>query len=123
LNGRYFSIGAVAVAALVAPAVAQTSAQEGLPIVEVEVLGCVETPPEVVKLAAGAAGIREGQLFRAESLKKAAEALEARGLYASVRTRVETRPDKRLKVVFEIVENLTIRAVRRSLEVRYAGAG
>ncbi len=94
------------------PALAQTSAQEGLPIAEIEVLGCVNTPPEVVKLAAGSAGIREGQIFRAESLKKAEDALDARGLYASVRTRVETRTDKRLKIIFEVVENLAIKSVR-----------
>jgi outer membrane protein insertion porin family len=100
------------VAALVAPAWAQTSAQEGLPIAEIEVIGCVNTPPEVVKIAVGGAGIRENLLFRAETLKKAEEALVARGLYASVRSRVETRADKRLKIIFDIIENPVIRSVR-----------
>lgn len=99
-------------AAIVAPALAQTPAQEGLPIAEIEVIGTVNTPPEVVKLAAGGAGIKEGQIFRAEILKKAEEALESRGLYSSIRTRVETRADKRLKVIFEVIENPVVRSVR-----------
>jgi outer membrane protein insertion porin family len=65
-----------------------------------------------VKLSAGAAGIREGQLFRLDALKKAEESLEARGLYATVRARVETRSDKRLKVIFEVTENPVVKAVR-----------
>ncbi|MGC4047230.1 MAG: BamA/TamA family outer membrane protein [Armatimonas sp.] len=112
MSWRLQTIGLAAVAAIVAPAWAQTPAQEGLPIAEIEVVGTVNTPPEVVKLAAGGAGIKEGQIFRAEILKKAEEALEARGLYSSVRSRVETRADKRLKIIFEVIENPVVRSVR-----------
>lgn len=109
---RRYGVTLGVVAALVAPAVAQTPAQEGLPIAEIVVTGTVNTPPELVKAAAGTAGVSENALFRAENLKKVEAALDARGLYASVRTRVETRTDKRLKITFEIVENLVVNSVR-----------
>ena len=110
--GRNVFPAALALAALATPALAQTGAQEGLPIAEIEVLGAVNTPPELVKVAASTAGIAPNALFRAENLKKAETALDARGLYSSVRSRVETRADKRLKVTFEIVENPVVKSIR-----------
>ena len=109
---RAYGVSLGVVAALSAPALAQTPAQEGLPIAEIVVTGTVNTPPDLVLVAANAAGVSEKALFRAENLKKAEAALDARGLYASVRTRVETRPDKRLKITFEISENLVVNSVR-----------
>lgn len=100
------------IAALTLPLVAASTgawAQEGRPIAEISVLGLKRTNEEVVKVAVRAVGIREGQAFTSENFSKARAALRDKGLYADVFGRTEDTADRRrVRVVFELVENPTV---------------
>lgn len=89
-----------------AGAVVASPFQEGRTIAEIAVVGTANSNPEVVRIAARTAGIREGQPFSNDAFGKAREAVRAKGLYSDVFARTEDMPDgRRVRVVFELVEN------------------
>lgn len=101
-----FAIGAaVTVMTATTPA---AHAQEGQAVAEVSVVGTKNTNADVVRSAAATAGIKEGSPFRADAFTKAKAAIENVGLYSSVFSRTETTADRRLRVIFEVVENPVI---------------
>jgi len=94
---------AVVVSVLSASSVAR--AQEGQTINEVVVVGVKNTNADVVRLAAGSAGIRETVAFRNDAFTEAKRVIRERGLYETVLGRTETTTDGKLRVIFEVIEN------------------
>jgi outer membrane protein insertion porin family len=83
-------------------------AQEGQLVAEVSVVGTKNSNPDAVRSAASIAGIKEGTPFRNDAFTKAKQAIEDVGLYSSVFARTESTADRRLRVIFEVVENPVI---------------
>ena len=90
-------------ATLIAPIAAY--AQEGQVIGEIKVEGTKNTNEQVVLVAGG---IKIGDPFHNEDLLKARKNIRDKGLYATVNSRLETTPDKKLRVVYEVIENPVI---------------
>lgn len=86
-------------------------AQEGKLIGEVVVRGLKNTNETVVTLAAQTAGVRPGAVFSSASVAKARESILGRGLYASVLPRTEETADRRIRVVFDVIENPVISSI------------
>ncbi len=75
---------------------------EGKAIVEVVVRGLVNTNQETVLTAAQ---LKPGGVFANRTFEEDWRRIRDLGLYASVGGRVETTPDGRLRVIYEVVEN------------------
>lgn len=107
LVGKYMFRRLAITSALVVMA-APVFAQEGSQVTEIVVVGLVRTNEESARLAIRTAGIREGQPFSSELFNKARTALRDKGLYGEVYARTEDIPGRKIKVIFEIIENPVI---------------
>jgi outer membrane protein insertion porin family len=87
---------------------AQAQAQEGQTVTEVVVSGVVNTNRETIVLTAGT---KTGQPFSSAAFEKDKVAIRDLGLYASVGGRVETTPDGKLRVVFDVIENPVVQKI------------
>jgi outer membrane protein insertion porin family len=82
--------------------------QDTRPVADIVITGLVRTNDESARLVIRNAGVREGQPFSSDAFTKARAALREKGLYAEVYARTEDTLDRKVKVVFEIVENPVI---------------
>ena len=82
--------------------------QDTRPVADIVITGLVRTNDESARLVIRNAGVREGQPFSSDAFTKARAALRDKGLYAEVYARTEDTLDRKIKVVFEIVENPVI---------------
>lgn len=80
-------------------------AQEGQTVAEVTVNGVANTNRDTVLLTAAT---KTGKPFASATFEEDKKAIRDLGLYASVGGRVETTPDNKLRVVFDVVENPVI---------------
>lgn len=92
-----FSVAALSVATV-------AWAQEGRPIAEIQFLGRQNTNETVATLAVNKV-FKVGSPFTLKGLEDAKKALVDTGLYASVTTRFEELPDRRIRLVFTVAEN------------------
>lgn len=91
-----------ALAGITLAAARPAHAQEGQTVAEVVVVGAVNTNRDTVLLTAAT---KTGQPFSSAAFEKDKTAIRDLGLYASVGGRVETTPDAKLRVVFDVIEN------------------
>ncbi|MEY3763618.1 MAG: outer membrane protein assembly factor BamA, partial [Armatimonadota bacterium] len=82
--------------------------QDTRPVADIVITGLVRTNDESARLVIRNAGVREGQPFSNDAFTKARAALRDKGLYAEVYARTEDTLDRKVKVIFEIVENPVI---------------
>jgi outer membrane protein insertion porin family len=95
-------------ALVVASAPAQ--AQEGRVINTIDIRGVKNTNRDIVRLALNAAGIREGQPFRADALPDARRLILDKGYYSDVFFNQET-VDNKVNLIVEVAENPLITQV------------
>jgi outer membrane protein insertion porin family len=82
--------------------------QDARPVADIVITGLVRTNDESARLVIRGAGVVEGKPFSNDAFTKARAALRDKGLYAEVYARTEDTLDRKIKVVFEIVENPVI---------------
>ena len=82
--------------------------QDTRPVADIVITGLVRTNDESARLVIRGAGVVEGKPFSNDAFTKARAALREKGLYAEVYARTEDTLDRKVKVVFEIVENPVI---------------
>jgi outer membrane protein insertion porin family len=82
--------------------------QDARPVSDIVITGLVRTNDESARLVIRNAGVREGQPFSNDAFTKARAALRDKGLYAEVYARTEDTLDRKIKVIFDIVENPVI---------------
>ena len=82
--------------------------QDTRPVADIVITGLVRTNDESARLVIRGAGVVEGKPFSNDAFTKARAALREKGLYAEVYARTEDTLDRKIKVVFEIVENPVI---------------
>ncbi len=93
-----------ALIALAAPGFTQDTRS----VADIVITGLVRTNDESARLVIRGAGVVEGKPFSNDAFTKARAALREKGLYAEVYARTEDTLDRKIKVVFEIVENPVI---------------
>lgn len=104
----------VAVTVAAAPALAQSQNAEGQVIGLIDIRGVKNTNAEVVRLAANAAGLREGLPYNPRVVPEVRRGILEKGYYSDVYIQAEVGADRRVTVVLQVFENPLINFVRIS---------